>query len=117
MAVHGSTDTGILREAFRCASIAEDVWQPRLPEILASMRKTVHERRQHMSVAIMPGVLSMLANLKSKGKFLGVATGNLEQIGWLKIEIAGLRDYFQFGGFSDDYPVRAETFAMARSHG
>jgi phosphoglycolate phosphatase len=113
VAVHGSTDTGILREAFRCANIAEDVWQPRLEDILACMRKTVHERQRHMSVTIMPGVLSMLGYLKSKGKFLGVATGNLEQIGWLKIEIAGLRDYFQFGGFSDEYPVRADMIAHA----
>ncbi|MGC2400324.1 MAG: HAD hydrolase-like protein [Acidobacteriaceae bacterium] len=113
VAIHGSTDTGILREAFRCAAIADDVWQPRLKEILACMRKTVHERRHHMSVTIMPGVLSMLAYLKSRGKFLGVATGNLEQIGWLKIEIAGLRDWFLFGGFSDEYPVRADMIAHA----
>jgi phosphoglycolate phosphatase len=115
VAVHGSTDTGILREAFRCASIADDVWQPRLEEILACMRKTVQQRRDHMSVTIMPGVLSTLAYLKDRGKLLGVATGNLEQIGWLKIEIAGLRDWFQFGGFSDRYPVRADMIAHALS--
>jgi phosphoglycolate phosphatase len=113
VAVHGSTDTGILREAFRTAAIAEDVWHPRLEEILACMRKTVHERRHYMSVTIMPGVLSVLAHLKNKGKSLGVATGNLEQIGWLKIEIAGLTDWFQFGGFSDRYPVRADMIAHA----
>jgi phosphoglycolate phosphatase len=115
VAVHGSTDTAILREAFRCAAIAEDVWQPRLEEILACMRKTVHERRHHMSVTVMPGVLSVLTHLKSREKFLGVATGNLEQIGWLKIEIAGLRDWFQFGGFSDGYPVRSDMIAHALS--
>lgn len=113
VAVHGSTDTAILHEAFRCAAIAEEVWQPRLEEILACMRKTVHQRREHMSVTIMPGVLSMLAYLKASGKLLGVATGNLEQIGWLKIEIAGLRNWFQFGGFSDRYPVRADMIADA----
>ena len=59
----------------------------------------------------MPGVLSMLAYLKSRGKLLGVATGNLEQIGWLKIEIAGLRDWFTFGGFSDRHAVRSDMIA------
>ena len=72
------------------------------------------EARQHMSVTVMPGVLSMLAYLKSRGKVLGVATGNLEQIGWLKIEIAGLRDWFSFGGFSDRHAVRSDMIANAR---
>jgi phosphoglycolate phosphatase-like HAD superfamily hydrolase len=55
----------------------------------------------------------MLQHLKNRGKRLGVATGNLEQIGWLKIEVAGLRDWFTFGGFSDRHPVRSEMIANA----
>ncbi len=111
--VHGSTDTAILRDAFRHASIPEEVWQPRLEEILQTMRSTVLSRRDHMSVHVLPGVLSMLAYLKAKGKVLGVATGNLEQIGWLKIELAGLRDWFTFGGFSDRHAVRSDMIAHA----
>ena len=111
--VHGSTDTGILRDAFRLAAIPDEVWQPRLEEILDLMRQQVLEQRERMSVTVMPGVLSMLAYLKSRGKRLGVATGNLEQIGWLKIEIAGLRDWFTFGGFSDRHAVRSEMIAQA----
>ena len=115
--LHGSTDTGILRDAFRHAAIPDDVWQPRVEEILEQMRSTVRERRHHMSVTVMPGVLSMLAHLKSKGKLLGVATGNLEQIGWMKIEIAGLRDWFSFGGFSDRHAVRSDMIANALTAG
>ena len=111
--MHGSTDTGILRDAFRHAAIADEMWQPRLEEILQCMRQTVLERQAHMSVTVMPGVLSMLAYLKSRGKLLGVATGNLEQIGWLKIEIAGLRDWFSFGGFSDRHALRSDMIANA----
>jgi phosphoglycolate phosphatase-like HAD superfamily hydrolase len=112
--VHGSTDTGILRDAFRHAAIADALWQPRVEEILVRMRQTVLERRQHMSVTVMPGVLSLLDYLKGRGKVLGVATGNLEQIGWLKIEIAGLRDYFTFGGFSDHHALRSDMIANAQ---
>ena len=104
--VHGSTDTGILRDAFRQAAIADEIWQPRMEEILVRMR--------HMSVTVMPGVLSLLDYLKGRDKVLGVATGNLEQIGWLKIEIAGLRDYFTFGGFSDRHAVRSNLIANAQ---
>jgi phosphoglycolate phosphatase len=115
--VHGSTDTAILRDAFRHAAIPEEVWQPRQEEILERMRQTVLEQRSRMSVTVMPGVLSMLAYLKSRGKLLGVATGNLEQIGWLKIEIAGLRDWFSFGGFSDRHVLRADMIAHALQAG
>jgi phosphoglycolate phosphatase len=113
VAVHGSTDTAILRDAFRLAAIGDDVWQPRLEEILDQMRARVLEQREGMSVTVMPGVLSMLAYLKSRGKLLGVATGNLEQIGWLKIELAGLRDWFSFGGFSDRHALRSDMIANA----
>ena len=113
VAVHGSTDTAILRDAFRLAAIGDEVWQPRLEEILDRMRARVLEQREGMSVTVMPGVLSMLAYLKSRGKLLGVATGNLEQIGWLKIELAGLRDWFSFGGFSDRHVLRSDMIANA----
>ena len=42
-----------------------------------------------------------------------MATGNLEMIGWIKIEQAGLREWFRFGGFSDHFPIRSELIAQA----
>ena len=34
-------------------------------------------------------------------------------IGWIKIEAAGLREWFRFGGFSDHFPVRSEMVGHA----
>ena len=50
---------------------------------------------------------------REKGALLGVATGNLEAIGWIKIEQAGLREWFRFGGFSDHFPMRPELIGQA----
>ncbi len=61
----------------------------------------------------MPGVEEVLRHLAQKGALLGVASGNLEAIGWIKIEKAGLREWFRFGGFSDHFPIRAELIAHA----
>src|SRR5208283_5416670 len=36
-----------------------------------------------------------------------------EAIGWIKIEQAGLREWFRFGGFSDQFPVRSEMIGHA----
>jgi len=61
----------------------------------------------------MPGVEEALKHLARKGAVLGVASGNLEMIGWIKIEQAGLREWFRFGGFSDHFPIRAELIGQA----
>ena len=111
--VHGSTDTAILAEACRRAGIPAEVLEPQVEAILEAMRQTVSARRGEMRLRLMPGVEAALGHLARKGALLGVATGNLETIGWIKIEEAGLREWFRFGGFSDRFPVRAELVGHA----
>jgi phosphoglycolate phosphatase-like HAD superfamily hydrolase len=111
--IHGSTDTAILREACRQAEIPNSVLEEHYDAILEAMRNSVAERRQELDPVLMPGVKDALLHLAQKGALLGVASGNLEAIGWIKIEKAGLREWFRFGGFSDLFPVRAELIANA----
>ncbi|MGD0938582.1 MAG: HAD hydrolase-like protein [Terracidiphilus sp.] len=113
--VHGSTDTAILSEACRRAGIPAEVLELQVEAILEAMRQTVHERRHELKLRLMPGVENTLAHLAGKGALLGVATGNLEMIGWIKIEEAGLREWFRFGGFSDHFPDRAKLVGNAAS--
>lgn len=117
--LHGNTDPGILRDGFRAAKLEDAEWHPALEEILESMRADVLAQRAAMQVRVMPGVTATLQHLRAKGKVLGVATGNLEAIGWLKLEVAGLREWFPFGGFSDRFADRADMIghaaAMARA--
>lgn len=109
----GNTDPGILRDAFRLAQLDDMHWQPHLENVLETMRRSVISRRAEMKLTKMPGVDEMLAHLQDQGAALGVATGNLESIGWLKIEVLGLRHWFFFGGFSDNYDVRSDMIAHA----
>jgi phosphoglycolate phosphatase-like HAD superfamily hydrolase len=44
---------------------------------------------------------------------LGVASGNLESVGWHKIEAARLRQFFSFGFYSDRCETRAGIFQRA----
>lgn len=113
VAVHGSTDTKILRDACLQAGIPAAVLELRIGAILESMRTTVAERRDEMDLLLMPGVEETLSHLAQKGALLGVATGNLELIGWIKMEQAGLREWFKFGGFSDHFPIRSELVGQA----
>ncbi len=111
--IHGNTDTGILREACRQAGIEDDALEPQVAAIRAAMCASVEERRGELDPILMPGITETLQHLAERGALLGVATGNLEAIGWIKIEAAGLREWFRFGGFSDHYPDRAELIAKA----
>ncbi|HEX4029306.1 MAG TPA: HAD family hydrolase [Terracidiphilus sp.] len=111
--VHGSTDTAILREACHQAGIPPEIMEQHTEAILEAMRNTVAERRHELDLVRMPGVEEALRHLARRGALLGVATGNLEMIGWIKIERAGLREWFRFGGFSDHFPVRSELVAQA----
>ena len=109
----GSTDTAILREACRQAGVPAKQVEDNIDAILESMCATVVERRHEMRVVTMPGVEEALRHLAGKGALLGVGSGNLEMIGWIKIEQAGLREWFRFGGFSDRFPERSELIAQA----
>jgi phosphoglycolate phosphatase-like HAD superfamily hydrolase len=109
----GSTDTAILREACHQAGIPPEVMEARTEAILEAMRNTVAEQRNQLDLVRMPGVEEALRHLARRGALLGVATGNLEMIGWIKIEHAGLREWFRFGGFSDRFPIRAELVGQA----
>jgi len=110
---HGSTDTAILSEACRQAGIPAEVMETQIEAILEAMRQTVAEQRQKLDPILMPGVEDTLAHLARRNALLGVGTGNLEMIGWIKIEEAGLRQWFRFGGFSDHFPVRSELIGHA----
>lgn len=109
----GNTDTSILREACSRAGIAPEVLEPQVAAILAGMCANVAGRRHELQPILMPGVEQTLRYLAERGATLGVATGNLEMIGWIKVERVGLREWFRFGGFSDQFPVRSELIGHA----
>jgi phosphoglycolate phosphatase len=69
--------------------IPAQVLEERVDAILEAMRNSVAERRHELDLELMPGVEDVLRHLAQKGALLGVATGNLEAIGWIKIEKAG----------------------------
>ena len=109
----GNTDPGILRDAFRLANVDDSRWRPHREDVLKAMCDHVAARRAELLPTIMPGVEATLAHLERKGALLGLGTGNLEKIGWLKVENAGLRAWFTFGGFSDGFEDRADMVAHA----
>ena len=110
---HGNTDVGILRDAFGIAGISEAEWRPKLTGIQQRMCSFVRLHMDDLRITVMPKVPEVLGYLHTKGALLGIATGNLEEIGQIKLEACGLRNQFDFGGYSDLFEYRRDVFRAA----
>jgi phosphoglycolate phosphatase-like HAD superfamily hydrolase len=109
--VHGNTDIGILRAALELhGGLRDGEFEARLPQALEMMRAEVEHNADRIRPELCPSIAELLAALHADGKLLGVVTGNLERIGWAKLERAGIRKYFDFGSFSDQREKREDIF-------
>jgi phosphoglycolate phosphatase-like HAD superfamily hydrolase len=111
LALQGNTEPGILRDALRRVGMADDVIEAKLPVLARSMCQYVREHAEELRPELCRSILELVQELYGRGKLLGVASGNLETIGWLKLERAGVRHMFSFGSFSMPRQSRADIFA------
>jgi phosphoglycolate phosphatase-like HAD superfamily hydrolase len=109
--VHGNTDVGILRAYLEVAEVPESTWSPRLPEVLELMSVEVERNSADLRPELCPAVLEVIQELSNRDKLLGIASGNLERVGWAKLRACGIRDYFSFGAFSGTLEKRDHVIA------
>lgn len=110
VAYHGKTDPGILRAALERVGVSGEVFQKRLSEALTVVCREVTNHAAAITPKVCPGIPALIEKLQAAGKLLGLASGNLEEVGWHKVRAAGLGDYFRFGCFSDQHEYRADIF-------
>ena len=108
--VHGNTDPGILRAVLRREGMNDAAINAALPAIVDGMCVEVGRNREQLNPELCPTIMDLLQHLRSLGKALGVVSGNLEPIGWLKLEKAGLKSLFSFASFSHPREYRVEIF-------
>jgi phosphoglycolate phosphatase len=71
---------------------------------------TPEQTSERIRPNVLPGIREVLDVLRGSGKLLGVCSGNLESIGWLKLKAAALTEYLEFGCFADDCELRVDIF-------
>ena len=113
---HGMTDLSILRATLARAGINDGAFEAALPHALEVVCREVDANRAKLEPHVCPGIEKLLGAIRLSGQLLGVASGNLETVGWHKIEGAGLRNFFAFGFFSDHCETRAGIFQNAVDH-
>lgn len=113
---HGMTDLSILRATLSRAGIHDGIFEAALPQALEVVCREVDKNRAELQPDVCSAIPQLLDHLRARGHFLGVASGNLETVGWHKIEAARLRNFFAFGFYSDQCETRAGIFQNAMNH-
>jgi len=110
----GQLDRDLITILLRSVGLEEADMAAAIVEIASECPRCYHANCvPDLSPFVCKGAREALAELRDRGAVLGLVTGNLSQIGWRKMELAGLRDFFSLGSFSEDGSTRAELAALA----
>jgi phosphoglycolate phosphatase-like HAD superfamily hydrolase len=108
--VQGNTDIGILRAVLRRGGSADAEINARVPQMIEQMCAEVERNADQMRLELCPSIRELVSGLHAERKLLGAASGNLEPIGWAKLEKAGLKPMFSFGAFCFPLELRTKIF-------
>lgn len=110
----GMIDTQIIIEVLKLHDYPEEKVKAKMKEATAAMEEYYHHHLNEGKWILLPGVKEILQTLKNKGVPCGLLTGNVESIGWHKVERAGIKDFFSFGAFGDGAFKRVDLIAVAQ---
>ncbi|GLI60029.1 hypothetical protein VaNZ11_002094, partial [Volvox africanus] len=109
IAHHGSTDPLIIIKVLEHHGISKAEAMAKLPAVQREMEQYFlsHMDQAAVGLELLPGVTALLTELKALPQATTcLVTGNLEPIGWGKMEKLGILDLFstpRFGGFGSDF--------------
>lgn len=104
----GAIDKMIFTEMAKENGVDEEKISEHLPHLYeAAFEYFVTNATEKYAKSILPGALELLTSLADNAH-LGVLTGNYEKIGWKKLELVGLREFFEFGLFGHEANDRIE---------
>ena len=106
---HGMTDPLIIQSVLQHHNVSLDGVEAKMAAVQEAMVEHAQQAKGEAGAGLraLPGVEKLLNRLKAfKGFVVGLTTGNLEPIAWLKMEGLGLKGSFTLplvGGFGSDY--------------
>lgn len=110
----GMLDRDLIVSMLRAGGYSERRARKALRPIMAECQDAYNANcKIDLSPFVCAGVRDFMTEVKERGAVLGLVTGNLSQIGWKKMELAGLRDYFSVGAFAEDGTTRARLARVA----
>jgi phosphoglycolate phosphatase len=107
--LHGNTDVGILRAALRQQGVGDREFEEKIEDAIEQMCTEVTGKAASLRAIPCSCVHQVLDCLRKQAKLLGIMSGNLEPIGWAKLEAAGMRHFFEFGAFSVHFSANSDS--------
>lgn len=110
----GKTDPQILHEVLAMHGIDPAAVNGAFEAGLAAYAEVMHEELQPERITLLPGVADLIARLADTPNVqLGLLTGNLEAMAYLKLKAVGLDAFFPFGAFGSDHADRYQLPPIA----
>ncbi len=111
----GKTDRSILYEVLLKRGFTKEQIEAKYEEARKVMaehfRKNAYGNKHKIEEK--PKVVKLLKELSKRDVVLGLCTGNLEEIGFAKVDILGIKRHFLFGGFGDHAEIRTHLVESA----
>lgn len=110
----GKTDRQIIFEVLQNKNLKRNGIEVKLNEMFHAMIEYAQENIKKEVVVVLPGVKDFLAKLKNYGYNLGILTGNVQSIAKTKLDLAGLKEFFEIGAYGDENERRVELVSIAK---
>lgn len=110
----GMIDTQILIEVLKLHNVSEKQAIKKMPEAIQAMETYYEQHQDEGETLVLKGVKELLQELKEKTIPCGLLTGNVESIGWHKLDKVKLKEYFLFGAFGNLAYKRVDLIAIAK---
>ena len=107
----GRTDKFIMQTFFRKNNVK--ITNENIERCLSRTTELYVEDIKKLDIVCCPGVKKLLEILDDKGHILGLVTGNIKEIAYMKLNKAGIGHYFKIGGFGDYETERSELVKYA----
>ncbi|MGH9665006.1 MAG: HAD family hydrolase [Bryobacteraceae bacterium] len=111
--VQGMLDRDILGVMLRNAGASQTLIRRSMAELVLHAQNIYERECPDLRRSVCPGARMLLWQLFRREAPVGLVTGNLTRIGWMKMERAGLRRYFRFGSFAEQSRDRAGLVRLA----
>jgi phosphoglycolate phosphatase len=115
----GKTDQQIWAEIVRASSLPEEYIELHADRVFDCFFRKLEERLHADNVTVLPGVRALLDALRAEeAATTALLTGNMLRGARIKLTPPGLLEYFSFGAFGNDSPLRPDLpeIAVARAY-
>ena len=113
LSMSGQVDTETLLELAERGGIKRSAAKKRLNEMYYFATQYFRKHLKDYDAHVHEGVRPLLSRLRSEGYVLGLTTGNLKPIAYMKLKKVGLLKFFDMGSFGETSTQRSDLLEQA----